>query len=784
VSQLRRKLARDLWRMRGQVLTIALVVMTGVASWVSTRATYDSLVLARDAYYEQQRFGDVFAECRHAPASVIDHLERIPSVTGVTATVIEPIVFQTDDPVRPTGVVLGVEVSAPVSVNAPRIKSGRLPAGGATDEAMLLESFATARGVRLGDEVRFTVLGVERRARVVGTAVSPEFLFALQAGEMAADSRQFGVLFMDLEAVRTLTARGGAINHVALSIGPGQSPKVVADAVDALLAPWGGVGATLRADQPSNRVLDQELGQLTGMALIVPAIFLAVAAFLLHTVLDRMVALERAEIAALRALGFSGLEIARHYLELTLAIAVVGAIFGVGLGAWLGSLMMDLYADYFHFPDPPFTVPASVVAVGVLVTLAAASAGALSSALRVARLPPAEAMRPKVPTFVRRSALERLGVSFGSPAARLVVRELSRRPGRVLLSAVGLSFAIAINVIGRFNGDVLESFMVDQFSGAMREDVSVTLRRTTDAAGLATIEAIPGVLRAEPLRAAPVELESGRVKRKRSLVGHPDGAELRRLVDRHGAPVAIPEHGVALDDTTAEALGVGPGDVITLRSLEGRRLTRRVRVAAVFDALTALEVHADLAEVERLTAEPGISAVLLSVEPGRTAEVRRRLYQLPEVLGVSERAELIARFLALTGATMTTMVLILTAFAAVIAVGVVYNDARITLSAQARELATLRVLGFSRREVSRLILAQIAVVVGLAVVPGLLLGRAGVELVASSVDPELYRFAVVVSPATYLASVAVVVAAASVSALMVRRRIAHLDLVEVLKTRD
>jgi putative ABC transport system permease protein len=482
-----------------------------------------------------------------------------------------------------------------------------------------------------------------------------------------------------------------------------------------------------------------------------------------------------------------GPEIALHYLELTLAIACGRRdVVGVGLGAWLGSLMADLYADYFHFPDQLFTVSASSRGggrpghasrrrvVGALSARCAARRGSL----------PAEAMRPKVPTFVRRSALERLGVSFGSPAARLVVRELSRRPGRVLLSAVGLSFAIAINVIGRFNGDVLESFMVDQFSGAMREDVSVTLRRTTDAAGLATIEAIPGVLRAEPLRAAPVELESGRVKRKRSLVGHPDGAELRRLVDRHGAPVAIPEHGVALDDTTAEALGVGPGDVITLRSLEGRRLTRRVRVAAVFDALTALEVHADLAEVERLTAEPGISAVLLSVEPGRTAEVRRRLYQLPEVLGVSERAELIARFLALTGATMTTMVLILTAFAAVIAVGVVYNDARITLSAQARELATLRVLGFSRREVSRLILAQIAVVVGLAVVPGLLLGRAGVELVASSVDPELYRFAVVVSPATYLASVAVVVAAASVSALMVRRRIAHLDLVEVLKTRD
>ena len=785
VKPLHRKLARDLVRLRGQALTIALVVMAGVASWVSLRATFESLAGARESYYERQSFGDVFASCSRAPASLVPRLQDIDGVTRVSETVVAPIrVRMPESTTPPTGVLIGVKPGGP-AVDIPRVMSGRLPQPGNTEEGTVLEAFAKAHALEEGDFLDVIVGGSERRVRVVGTAVSPEYLFAIAPGDMTGDEKRFGVVWMDLDAVRKLENLPAAFNHVSLSLSPSANETQVITQVDGLLEPYGGVGAFGRSEQPSNRILSQELTQLRGMALITPTIFLAVAAFLLNAVLSRLITLERPEIAALRAIGYTGREVAVHYLQLVLVIAFVGAGAGIALGAWFGRVLVDLYAKYFHFPDPPFEVDARVVAMAVLVSGGSAIVGAIAAAVRIIRMPPAEAMRPPAPPSFRKGLLERVGLfAWLSPASRMIVREVTRKPLRMTTSVIALAFAVAINVVGRFQGDILDEFVTLMFSTSMREDMAVSFRRPVDESVVRSVAAIPGVTRAEPLRSTPVAIGHGHLEKRRTLQGHPEGASLRRFVDQRGEVLPLPRHGIALDDYTAELLGVRVGDPVRVRVLEGRRRVVEVPVETIFAGMTSLEAHTSLDALAEITQERGLTTVVLSTDPALETAVAHRLDDAPQVFSVTRRSEALARFEALTGETMTTMTILLTVFASIIAVGVVYNDARILLSSQARELASLRVLGFTRAEVSHILLGQIALEVALAILPGLVIGRALCDLIMSTTDPELYRFPTVISPTTYLASALVVVGAAVGSALLVRRRVDHLDLVQVLKTRD
>ncbi len=785
MTPLTMKLVRDLLRLKGQALTIALVVMAGVASWVSLRATFESLASARESYYERQSFADVFADCSRAPASLLPRLQAIDGVTRVSETAVAPIRMRMPAlATPPTGVLIGLRPGGP-TVDIPRVMSGRLPQPGNTEEGAVLDAFAKAHSLKHGDYIHAIVAGSERRIRVVGTAASPEYLFAIAPGDMTGDEKRFGVIWMDLDAVRKLENLPAAFNHVSLSLSPSANETQVIAEVDALLAPYGGAGAYARSEQPSNRALSQELTQLRGMALITPTIFLGVAAFLLNAVLARLITLERPEIAALRALGYTGREVALHYLKLVLAIASIGAAGGIVLGAWLGRALVGIYAQYFHFPDPPFEVDPSVVTAAVLVSAGSAVVGAIAAAVRIIRMPPAEAMRPPAPPSFQQGWLERAGLfAWLSPASRMIVREVTRKPLRMTMSVIALSFAVAINVVGRFQGDILDEFMTLLFSTSMREDMAISFRKSVDESVVRSVAAIPGVTRAEALRSTPIEVSHGHVKKRRALLGHPEGASLRRFVDQRGEVLPLPRHGVALDDYTAAVLGVRAGDQVRIKVLEGQRRVVDVTVEQIFVGMTSLEVHTSLDALAEITKERGLTTVVVSTDPALETAVARRLNDAPQVFGVTRRSEALARFEALTGETMTTMTVLLTVFASIIAVGVVYNDARILLSSQARELASLRVLGFTRSEVSHILLGQIGLEVVLAIVPGLFIGQYLCDLIMSTTDPELYRFPSVVSPMTYLSSALVVIGAAAVSALLVRRRVDHLDLVQVLKTRD
>lgn len=784
---LTKKLLRDLARMRGQALAIALVVAAGVAVFVSSMSALDSLTRSRAGFYERNRFADVFAQARRAPISVADRIAETPGVARVMARITADVTIDLpgiDEPI--VGRILSIQPGHEPALNVPYLRSGRMPIPGRDAEVLVSEAFAKARSLTLGD--RFTVLLDGRRTmvEVTGVALSPEYVFQIGGGQIMPDDARFGVLWMAEEPLAAALDMRGVRNDFSIALARGASEADVIDAADRALAPYGAAGAFGRSRHPSDSMLADELKQLSTTATMIPAIFLAVAAFLLDVVMSRTVQTERTQIATLKAFGYTAGEIARHYLGLALALAGAGAAIGVAVGAALGDGMLGMYADYYRFPVVPLTLTARTIAIGVGVTLASAAVGALGAVRRAAREAPAEAMKPEPPARYSRSWIERAGAGrWLSPAGRMVLRNIVRRPLRAAFSIVGMAFAAAILVVGMFSIDSIRYALDVQFATAQSEDATIVFTQAIPASADIDVEHLPGVLRAEPMRAVGVTLRHGQRKWRTAITGLARDGELRRLVDEQRRVHPIPPAGLALGKTIAMKLGAALGDRVTVEPLEGDRTPREVVVSAVIDEVIGGSAVMEISELHRFLGEGRVvTGALVTLDRRDEAAFYDRVKRLPAVSSVSMRRAQIQTFERMLAQNIGVMRTIEIILASIISFAVVYNNARIALAERSRELASLRVLGFSRREVARILLGEMLFATTAAIPLGLLLGYGMAAAVVNAYATELLRFPLVIGGGTYALAALTVAVSAALSALIVRRRIDHLDLVGVLKTRD
>jgi putative ABC transport system permease protein len=783
-----RKLIRDLRGMLGQGITIALVVGAGIGGFIALRSTFRSLEASQATYYERYRFGDAFAQLERAPESLRGRLERVPGVAVAELRIVKPLRIPLDGVIpSPVGQVVSLPPGGEPALNGILLREGRLPTPGRSDEALLLDAFAERWNVAPGDTLRVILSGTLRPIRITGLATSPEFIYPIPAGGgLIPDDSRFAVLWMDRGGVAPLFQMEGAFNDLVVRLQPGASEREALAGIDQLLEPYGGRGSYGRALQPSHFILEGELDQLRQFALVVPLIFLGVAAFLLNVVLSRILLLQRTQIAALKALGYRDREIAGHFLKMVSGVVVGGSLLGVLVGQWLGSAMTDLYGSFFGFPVLVFRMGWEGPVVGTLVALVAGGVGAFGALRQVLRLSPAEAMAPAPPARYRPTVLEWLGLGrlFG-PSGRMVLREVGRRPIRTGLSALGIGLSLGIVIVGRFSADALEVLIEEQFFRAWREDVTVTFTRPLPTRALGEIAALPGVLDVEGVRFTPARIHVGHRWRDIPLQGYPEGARLRQLLDGAGETHPPPQGGVVLTSKLGEVLGVAVGDTVRLQLREGRPGDVFLPVTGMVDEMFGLQGHMRLGELNALLGEePRVSQALLTVDPLRQSALETRLAGLPGVADIGSRRALIDGFREQSGQLLTVMTLILTAFASVIAAGVVYNNARVAVSMRERDLASLRVLGFTRREISAVLLGELGVQVALSIPIGVWVGIRLSEGIAATVDPERYRLPIVLTPGTYAFAIGAILIASSVSALLVRRRLDHLDLIGVLKTRE
>ena len=787
LKALDRKLLRDLWHLRGQMAAIAVVVACGVAIVVTTRTSYSSLLASRAAYYGGYRFADVFAHLTRAPEALRARLAAIPGVAEVDTRIVTEVTLDVPGLVEPaTGRLVSIPERRRPMLNDLHLRRGRWLEPGRRDEVMVSEAFAEANGLAVGGTIGAVINGRWDRLTIVGVALSPEYVYEIGTGGLFPDNRRFGVLWMSRDALAPAFEMVGAFNDVSLTLRPGAVEADVIARADRLLERYGGLGAYGRSDQVSARFLNDEIAQNRVSGTVIPAIFLGIAAFLLNIVLARLVSTEREQIGVLKAFGYSDRSVGWHYLKLALVALSLGAVAGIALGLWLAGLTNATYAEFYRFPTFVFRLDWTAVGLALLVTAGAAVVGAAGAVRRVVALPPAAAMLPEPPARFQAGVFERLGVDrlLAAPG-RMIARNLERRPVKAALSALGIALAVAILVVGRFFVDAMRYMADVQFRHVQRENLSVVFNTPRPSAVRYEIERLPGVLHAEAYRSVAVRLVAGHRSRRTALLGLDRDGELRRLIGRDLRPVTLPAEGVVLTAKLGEILRVAPGDTITIEVLEGARPVRRAAVAGFVDELLGLSAYMDRRTLNRLLWEGAtLSGAFLRVDPLAAPALYGRLKRLPGVAGVASRDAALASFEATLAESIGIITTILIGFAGALAVAMVYNAARIALSERARELASLRVLGFTRGEISLMLLGEQGFLTVAGIVAGLAIGYGFCSVLAGLYQWELFRIPLIVSTQTYGFAVVVIVFAAAGSGLLIRRRLGRLDLVAVLKTRE
>jgi putative ABC transport system permease protein len=787
MKALDRKLLRDLRLMWSQAITIALVVASGVAGFMATFSAYDALSWSREVYYTESRFADVFASLKRAPLALERQLATLPGAAHVETSLTQIVqidIPNLSDPI--IGRLIGIDPQRPPQLNRIHLREGRMVTARRdhTLEVLVSEGFAIARQLKPGDRIRALVNGKREELLIAGIALSPEYVFAGMGG--SPDLRGFGVFWLDRQALAAAYNMEGAFNQVAVRLAPGAREGRVIDGLDRLLAPYGGVKAYGRDEQMSNRMLSSEIKEQRVMGTVLPSIFLAVAAFLLNVVLSRQIATQREQIAALKALGYDNWTIGLHYVKLVMLIVTLGVLVGVGVGAWLGHWFSGLYADVFRFPELRYRVRPELVLAAAGLTLLAALGATWHAIAVTVRLAPAEAMRPPAPGRYRPSFVEAWGLrDWFSPAARMVLRTMQRRPLRTGLTIAGIAASMAIVISGTFWRDTIELLLHTQFRLVLRGDVIVSLVEAAPASITYEMARLPHVTAVEGTRSVSARLVHGQRDWRGSVQGRSEEPQLQRIVDIEHRSFAPPQDGLLLTDRLAERLKIKPGEIVRVELLEGRRQVLELPVTGTVQEMMGMGAYIERRSLNRLLQEGDlVNMASLLVEPGHEAELLDRLKSLPRVVAAFSKAVMLRNIEEITARNVLVFSAILTVFASIIAVGVVYNHARIALAERAWELASLRVLGFTRGEVSAFLLGELALEILLAIPLGLAAGYWLAAGIVQLIKTDEFFFPLVIQPATYAYAALTVVAAGVASALIVRRRIDTLDLVGVLKTRE
>jgi len=782
-----KKLWRELWGMRMQALAIAMVIVGGVGIFIMSLSTLDSLYETRESYYRSHHFAQVFASLKRAPLALINRIEEIPGVDKVETRVVAYVnldVAGFNDPV--SGHLLSLPDNSSGLLNQIYLRKGRLLEPGRDNEVILSEEFARAHDLQPGDKLHATINGRRKTLTVVGHALSPEYIYQIAPGAMFPDYLRYGVLWMARKPLATAYDMDGAFNDVTLTLGKGGNAQDVIDRLDDILKSYGGIGAYARKDQLSNRFLSEELKQQQTIATVFPIIFFGVAAFLLNVVTSRLISLQREQIAGLKAFGYSDFAVGLHYTKLVLMIVTLGIIGGIGAGIWMGKGMSNIYMEFYSLPFMIYMLKPQVIIAAATVSMAVAILGTLHAVHSAARLPPAQAMRPETPALYHATLLERLGLQrwFSQPT-RMILRHIERRSLKSLLTTLGISMACGTMMIGGFQEGAIDQMVEVQFGMSQRSDLTAIYTEPTSQRSLYSLRSLRGVEHAEGFRAVPAKLQFEHRFYRTSVRGiQPDG-KLMRLLDTDLEIIDLPPEGVILTDYLAELLHIQTGDMLTIEVLEGNRPVVQVQVVGTAKEYLGVTAYMQREALNRLLKEGNaISGAMLKVDERYQREVYAELKDMPRIAGVVEQKSAIKAFHETMAETILFFTFITTLLGGSIAFGVVYNSMRIALSERNRELASLRVLGFERGEVAYILLGELALLTLVAIPLGLLIGYGLCAYLAFQFDSDLYRIPLVLGMNVYAFAAMVVIVSSMISAIMIWRNLAHLDMVAVLKTKE
>ena len=790
ISTFHKKLVRSMLQAWPQSLGVVAVVMCGIAAYICVYSAYLNLSLTRDTYYAQNRFADFEILVDRAPETAVFKLEAIPGVRQVRKRIVEEVNVDIPGVDEPR---IGRLISMPMPrapvINDMVLLAGRYFDTGTQSETVLSEHFARANGLEIGDRVHISVDNKKYSLRIVGIGASPEYVYMIRNVQSLVPSPEgFGILWVPEDFAETALDLKSACNNIVGLVDDPHDLDVILDEADKILDPYGVFAKTKRENQISNRFISDEIKGLGVSAKIIPTLFLGIAALIILILLNRMVRTERTQIGLMKAFGYSNWAVGVHYIEYGIVLALVGCVGGFLLGQWMAGGMIRIYVQFYQFPILESRVYWDVLARSMGITLVFATLGALTAAIQAARIRPAESMRAEAPRTVNKVWIELFPplwrrVSF---TWKMIFRNISRNRFRAGVNLFGVAISLSLLLMGFFMTDSTEFGMNFQFRDVQRDDVKVSFQKEQGKDALLEASRFPHVRRAEAFLEYPFEIRSDWRKKDIIVTGVAADSEMFKVMNFKRESFALGGNTVVLADGLAKELGVGPGDTIELEPLLGRiDRTFTITVRAVAQQFVGTGAYMNLLDLSRMLDEPfALNSALLRIEDGGRPALNKRLKEIGGIAAVSFNQDAYDSIKKTLGQSMAITNTILLSFAAVIAFSIIYNITAVSLSERQRELASLRVLGFSSSEAGRIMYHENILMGVLGIFAGIPMGIGICALLVKAYSNDMFRLPFHIDRSTYATAILLTMSFVLLANLAVRRKIEQLDLVEVLKERE
>jgi putative ABC transport system permease protein len=664
------------------------------------------------------------------------------------------------------------------------LKSGRFPENGS--EVIISEQFAQARSLRLGNSVEVIIRGARKRLKVVGIGLSPENVFETRPGEPLPDSKRFGFFWMNERELAAAYDLDGAFNRIVIDLAPRAQVRRVMAEVDRILSPYGGLTAYERRDHSSDKPLAGEISILKALAFAFPTVFLSISTFMIAGLVARAVYMQREQIAQLKALGYSGAQIGQHYLKFAVVIIAVGVLAGVSAGMLLGGNVVELYRKFFRFPALILQTDYPAIGVTVVISFMSTLVGVSGALWQAMRLPPAEGMRPSHPPKFNRSLFERADIHrFLGWSTRMAFRNLERKPWRAFVTILGIAMATGISIVPGALREGIEHLTDLQWTQMQRQDVTISLTEPASEAAFRDLRRKAAVVEAEPFRNVPVRIHFGHRSRALSLTGLPEDAQLTRMFGAEGHALELPSTGLLISKKLADLLGAQVWDRLLVEFLEGVRPRHEVFLQGLIQDYHGLNAVMNINAVRQLMLEADtVNGAHLKIDPLGWPDFLESVKAAPRIASLGIKSAMKESFRRLTGESLQLIQRIYFIFATLLAFGVVYTNSRIAFSERSRDLATLRITGFTHSEVASVLIAELGLSMGIDLPIGLLVGGQFAHLTIQAASTETARLPLVLSAETYSTACLVILISAGISFAIVSEGIRNLDLLAVLRTSE
>lgn len=779
MRKLDKRLLRVLRRSKTQYIAITMVIVIGLMSYVALSMAMNNLDVTVAHYYDLTHFADGYVDFTRVSESSIDRIGETGGIESIEGRVVGEVRLDIEDEnVR----VKMISEPQPGGINQLYFESGVRELESDRD-IFVIDQFAKARGYEAGDTLDLIIGGKRYTMTIRNIVDSPEFIYLIESEQtLLPDAKKYGVIYVTESFAQSALDMGSLYNQALFTVSDGVDESQVIDRIDETFDNLGITRLTERKNQLSNRMLHEEIEGGRKTIVVVPILFLGVAATIMVFMINRLVKNDRTMIGILKAMGYTNRNIMSHYAKLTVLIGLVGSVVGITLGFQASGLMAKVYTEtFFNIPMlervfyPWFAIYAIVLSMAFTV-----SAGLLGSR-KILQIHPAESMRPLPPKTGKKIFLERFEGLWGRIRFdwKSVIRSAMRNKKRLLFTMIGIAMTYSLTLIPISLVDSYQGVFISQFEHFQAMDYNIAFKTFVAEEDLSEIVKITEASHAEGKLEIPFEIEQGSRSKIVNMIGIPQETEMYHFTNNRGEAISLPDDGILITESVSNYFGYGIGDRIELSTFIPGHDDTTVVVRDIVKQTLGINLYANLEYMQSELAEKGlVNAMMLDSE----ADVKNILEDYRIIGSVQSLQDIRDTFMEFMDFTIYSITIILL-FSAILGFAIVYNSGIMTINERQLEFSSMRVMGFKKSEIFKMITRETLIIAIIGILLGIPMGQAMMNSMYSTFNNDLYTLEFIIRPSSHFKTAALTALFVGISVFATYEKIHRLNFIDALKNR-